>query len=118
MAPIKNLEPNHRFRRCFRLGKAKNAELALSGLGGSARRLVPSVERQPDYIAGTVTAVAMSRLGESVGQLPLLRFVTPLCGRMRDDVVRLAVTADGGGPPPLPTKDNARLLVRTEWIEK
>ena len=31
-----------------------------------------SVERQPDYVACTVTAVTVSRLGEGVGQFPLL----------------------------------------------
>ena len=53
------------------------------------------VERQPDDVARTVAAVAVRRLGESVSQLPFLRFVAPLRGRMRDDVVGLAVGADG-----------------------
>jgi hypothetical protein len=60
----------------------------------------------------------VSGLCKGIGQLPLLRFVAPLRGRMRDDVVRLTLRADGGGPSPLPTEDDAGLLARTEWIEK
>jgi hypothetical protein len=81
-------------------------------------RLARSVERQPDDVAKIVTAVAVSRLGEGVRQLPLLRFVAPLCCGVRDDVVRLALRADGCGASPLPAKDHARLLGRTKWIEK
>ena len=91
------------------------APLSSSGRQGAAHL---SVERQPYYVARAVTAIAVSRLRKSIGQLPLLRFVAPLRGRMRENVIRLTLRADGGGPSPLPTKDDPRLLARTEWIEK
>ena len=95
-----------------------DGSFALLARDGKTVRLARSVERQPDDVAKIVTAVAVSRLGEGVGQLPLLRFVAPLCCGVRDDVVRLALRADGCGASPLPAKDHARLLVRTKWIEK
>ena len=56
------------------------------------------VERQPDDLARTVATVAVGRLGEGVGEFPFLRFVAPLDGRVRDDVVRAAVRADRRAP--------------------
>jgi hypothetical protein len=54
------------------------------------------VQRQPDDLAWTIAAVAMCWLSESVGQLPFLRFVAPLRGRVGDDVVGVAVAANRG----------------------
>ena len=56
------------------------------------------VERQPDDLARTVAAVAMSRLGEGVGKLPFLLLVAPLGGGVGDDVVGAADGADRRGP--------------------
>ena len=63
----------------------------------------------------------MRRLSEGVGQLPLLRFVAPLRGRVRNDVVRVAVGADrcrpcGWGRSPIGALD--RLLFQMKRIEK
>ncbi|MGO8912932.1 MAG: hypothetical protein ACLQDM_26910, partial [Bradyrhizobium sp.] len=79
------------------------------------------VKRQPNDLARRVAKVAVSRLGEGVGQLPFLRFVAPLRGRVRDDVIRAAVRADRRTPcrPCRPPVDVLGLfLLRIERIEK
>lgn len=79
------------------------------------------VERQPDDLARTVATVAMGRLGEGVGQFPFLRFVAPLGGRVRDDVIGTAVRADRRTPrrPRRPPVDILGLfLLRIKRIEK
>jgi hypothetical protein len=40
------------------------------------------IQRQPDDFAGDVAAIAVSRLGKGVGQLPLLPLVAPLHRRI------------------------------------
>jgi len=79
------------------------------------------VERQPDDLARTATSVAVRRLSEGVGQLPLLRLVAPLGRGMGDDVVRVAVGADrrrsrGSDRPPIDVL--GRLLSQVKRIEK
>ena len=86
-----------------------------------SRRLTFLVARQPHDLAPAVAVIAVRRLGEGAGQFPLLRFIAPLNGRVADDVVRLTVGADGGGPcrrcrPP--AEAFRRLLIRVERIEK
>jgi hypothetical protein len=49
------------------------------------------IERQPQNAARSVTAVAVRRLAEGAGQLPFLRFITPLNHGVRNDIVGLAV---------------------------
>jgi len=53
------------------------------------------VERQPDDLAGTVAAVAVSRLGEGVGKLPFLLLIAPLGGSVGDDVVERQLEQTG-----------------------
>lgn len=63
----------------------------------------------------------MRRLGKGAGQLPFLRFVAPLHGRVTDNVVRLTVGADRRGPRGRcrpPAEAFRRLLIRVERIEK
>jgi hypothetical protein len=87
----------------------------------AAAPMIDLVERQPDDLARTVAAVAVRRLGKGVGQLPFLRFVAPLGGRMRDDVVRVAVRAHGcrsRGSDRSPIDVLGRLLFRMKGIEK
>ena len=77
------------------------------------------VERQPDEVAAAVATVTMRGLGEGIGQFPFLRFVAPLHGGVRDDVVRLAVGADRRDPSRLAAvEDFGGFVVRTERIEK
>jgi len=52
------------------------------------------VQRQPDDLAGDVAGVATRRLGKSIGQLPLLLLVAPLRGRLRNDIVGAAMSAN------------------------
>jgi hypothetical protein len=52
-----------------------------------SRRGANSIEREPHNTARTVTAFAMSGLSEGAGQLPFLRFITPLGYGVRYDVV-------------------------------
>jgi hypothetical protein len=79
------------------------------------------VERQPDDLAGTVAAVAVSRLGEGVGKLPFLLLIAPLGGSVGDDVVGAAVGADRRGPGGRygsPVSLLRRLLPGVKRIEK
>jgi hypothetical protein len=63
---------------------------------GNPERLTrhPST-RQPHDAARSVAVVAVSWLAEGAGQLPFLRFIAPLGNRVRNDIVGLAVGADG-----------------------
>jgi hypothetical protein len=64
----------------------------------SVRSMTNLVERQPDDLARTVAAVAVSRLGEGIGKLPFLLLVAPLGGGVGDDIVGVAIVADRRGP--------------------
>src|SRR5690349_13908473 len=55
---------------------------------------VTLAQRDPADVARPMTAVAVSRLIERIGQLPLLRFVAPLHGRTGYDVIGVALRAD------------------------
>ena len=82
---------------------------------------MPLIQRQPDDLAGHVAGVAVRRLGEGVGELPFLRFVAPLGGRVGDDVVRVAIGTDRrrpGGSGSSPIDAVGRLLFQVERIEK
>ena len=83
------------------------------------RREASLVEGQPDEVAAAVATVTMRGLGEGISQFPLLRFVAPLHGRVRDDVVGLAVGADRRDPSRLAAvEDLGGFVARTERIEK
>ena len=87
----------------------------------SVRSMTNLVERQPDDLAGTVAAVAVSRLGEGVGKLPFLLLIAPLGGSVGDDVVGAAVGADRRGPGGRygsPVSLLRRLLPGVKRIEK
>ena len=85
-----------------------------------------SVQRQPGDLAGAVAVIAVRRLAERAGQLPLLRLVAPLDRGVGDDVIRPTVRADRRGTRSLSAGDLrvgspgrfGRLLMLAERIEK
>ncbi len=68
-----------------------------SGFSGAdvfpAWRSLAPVQRLPCHGALAVAAIAVNRLVEGVGQLPLLRSVAPLRDGVTDEIVRLATRA-------------------------